>query len=297
MFVAFEGIDGSGKTTISNLVAEQLTGRGLSVAHMRSKGRFASSVSEAIRTLARDSTHVELVPETEFLLYLAREVQLIHERLRPALASPRRGHHRSLPCHGGGARPQRPASARGVGARHRAHRDRGRATGSGGAGRRRSVARARAAQGGQGAQQRDQAAVAQGPGRRRTAAPPAPRLPRSGEPCTRALGGDRQRRGSRTFGRARHGADRHCAARRDAGRRSPSFAAAKPAARARARRGASTRRNRRCRSCWRGSTAGAGRSRTWRRTCSPDCGAGRSTNAGASSAELHPRSCWPVCPG
>jgi dTMP kinase len=86
MFVAFEGIDGSGKTTISNLVAERLSSRGLSVAHMRSKGRFASSVSEAIRALARDSTHLDLVPEAEFLLYLAREVQLIHERLRPALA-------------------------------------------------------------------------------------------------------------------------------------------------------------------------------------------------------------------
>lgn len=86
MFVAFEGIDGSGKTTISNLVVERLRGRGLKVAHLRSQGRFASTVSEAIRTLARDSTHVDLVPEAEFLLYLAREVQLIQERLRPALA-------------------------------------------------------------------------------------------------------------------------------------------------------------------------------------------------------------------
>ena len=86
MFVVFEGIDGSGKTTVSNLVAEKLAASGLRVKHLRADGKFASSVTEAIRDLGRDAKNIELVPEAEFLLYVAREVQLIEEALRPALA-------------------------------------------------------------------------------------------------------------------------------------------------------------------------------------------------------------------
>ncbi len=85
MFVVFEGIDGSGKTTISNLVVEQLRARGLSVKHLRAEGKFVSTVSESIRSLARDSRNLELVPQAEFLLYVARDVQLIEEALRDAL--------------------------------------------------------------------------------------------------------------------------------------------------------------------------------------------------------------------
>ena len=87
MFVVFEGIDGSGKTTISNQVAERLRARGLSITHLRAEGKFASAVSEAIRDLGRDSRNLDLVPQAEFLLYVARDVQLIEEVMRPALGS------------------------------------------------------------------------------------------------------------------------------------------------------------------------------------------------------------------
>lgn len=87
MFVAFEGIDGSGKTTISNLVVERLRANGHTVKHLRADGIFASEVSESIRSLARDSKHLELDPRAEFLLYVARDVQLIEEYLRQALVS------------------------------------------------------------------------------------------------------------------------------------------------------------------------------------------------------------------
>jgi dTMP kinase len=87
MFVVFEGIDGSGKTTVSNLVAERLSGGGLKVKHLRADGKFVSSVTEAIRDLGRDARNLELVPEAEFFLYVARDVQLIEEALRPALAA------------------------------------------------------------------------------------------------------------------------------------------------------------------------------------------------------------------
>jgi dTMP kinase len=85
MFIAFEGIDGSGKTTVSNLVVQRLQATGLTVKHLRAEGKFVSSVSEAIRSLARDSKNLDLDPRAEFLLYVARDVQLIEEALRPAL--------------------------------------------------------------------------------------------------------------------------------------------------------------------------------------------------------------------
>ena len=85
MFVVFEGIDGSGKTTVSNMVAERLRGKGLSIKHLRAEGKFVSVVSEAIRELGRDARNIELVPQAEFLLYVARDVQLIEQALRPAL--------------------------------------------------------------------------------------------------------------------------------------------------------------------------------------------------------------------
>ncbi len=87
MFVVFEGIDGSGKTTISNLVVRRLNERGVETCHLRQDGKFASSVTEAVRTLARDSRNLALVPGAVLLLYAAREVQLTEEVLRPALAA------------------------------------------------------------------------------------------------------------------------------------------------------------------------------------------------------------------
>ncbi len=86
MFVVFEGIDGSGKTTISNRVAAELAKEGLSVKHLRADGRFVSAVSEGIREFGRNAQNLDLAWPAEFLLYVARDVQLIHEALRPALA-------------------------------------------------------------------------------------------------------------------------------------------------------------------------------------------------------------------
>ncbi len=86
MFVVFEGIDGSGKTTISNRVAAELSAEGLSVKHLRAEGKFASQVSEGIREFGRNAQNLDLAWQAEFLLYVARDVQLIHENLRPALA-------------------------------------------------------------------------------------------------------------------------------------------------------------------------------------------------------------------
>ena len=87
MFVVFEGIDGSGKTTISNRVAAALAADGLAVKHLRAEGKFVSLVAEGIREFGRNAQNLDLAWQAEFLLYVARDVQLIHEALKPALES------------------------------------------------------------------------------------------------------------------------------------------------------------------------------------------------------------------
>ncbi|XXF74882.1 dTMP kinase [Myxococcaceae bacterium GXIMD 01537] len=86
MLIVFEGIDGSGKTTLSNRVAEVLRQGGLRVRHVREGGQLASPVSESLRRFTRDPANLALVPMTELLLYAAREAQLLEEVTRPALA-------------------------------------------------------------------------------------------------------------------------------------------------------------------------------------------------------------------
>jgi dTMP kinase len=86
MLIVFEGIDGSGKTTLSNRVAQELRQAGLRVRHVREGGTLASPVSEGLRRFTRDPAHLALTPTAELLLYAAREAQLLEEVTRPALA-------------------------------------------------------------------------------------------------------------------------------------------------------------------------------------------------------------------
>ncbi|RMH44238.1 MAG: dTMP kinase, partial [Deltaproteobacteria bacterium] len=87
MFIVFEGIDGSGKTTISNRVAKLLRRRGRAVAHVREGGEFAQPLVSRLREFGKDRRNFELEPVAELLLYAAREAQLIADAVRPALAS------------------------------------------------------------------------------------------------------------------------------------------------------------------------------------------------------------------
>jgi len=86
LFVAFEGIDGSGKTTVSAVVAGLLRDRGLEVHHLREDGVLASPLSQWIRDLGRDVRNLDMAPVTELLLLAARDAQLGAEKARPALA-------------------------------------------------------------------------------------------------------------------------------------------------------------------------------------------------------------------
>ncbi|MFL5355211.1 dTMP kinase [Archangium sp.] len=86
MFIDFEGIDGSGKTTLSNLLAQRLRRLGYRVAHAREGGELRSPIARRIRELTRDSTLLEMSPRTEFFLNLARDAQQLEEVIAPALA-------------------------------------------------------------------------------------------------------------------------------------------------------------------------------------------------------------------
>jgi len=86
MFIDFEGIDGSGKTTLSNALAERLEERGLEVTHARARGELRSAVARRVRPLTRDPQLFEMSARAEFFLNLARETQQIDEVVRPALA-------------------------------------------------------------------------------------------------------------------------------------------------------------------------------------------------------------------
>lgn len=86
MFIDFEGIDGSGKTTLSNLLAGRLKKLGYRVAHAREGGELRSSTARRVRELTRDARLLEMSARAEFFLNLARDAQQLEEVVAPALS-------------------------------------------------------------------------------------------------------------------------------------------------------------------------------------------------------------------
>jgi dTMP kinase len=82
MFVTFEGLDGSGKTTQAALLAATLTGEGVDVVTTREPG--GTPLGEAIRDLVLHGDHV--APWAEAALYAASRAQHVDQVIRPALA-------------------------------------------------------------------------------------------------------------------------------------------------------------------------------------------------------------------
>lgn len=82
-FVAFEGPDGCGKSTISNLVYEKLIEEGYPVIKSREPG--GTPISEKIRNIILDNDNVAMHPRTEALLYAAGRAQHVEEKIKPAL--------------------------------------------------------------------------------------------------------------------------------------------------------------------------------------------------------------------
>lgn len=82
MFVSFEGIDGSGKTTQARLLAEALRSRSHVVVEVREPG--GTRLGEQIRSLVLDSS-ATIDQRAELLLFSAARAQLVADVIRPAL--------------------------------------------------------------------------------------------------------------------------------------------------------------------------------------------------------------------
>jgi dTMP kinase len=83
IFITFEGMDGSGKTTQMRRLAERLRGMGRTVRETVEPG--GPPISMKIRRILLDSANQELSPMTELLLYFASRAQNVDEWIIPAL--------------------------------------------------------------------------------------------------------------------------------------------------------------------------------------------------------------------
>ena len=83
MFISFEGIDCSGKSTQIDFLARSLEESGHEVLIVREPG--GTPISERIRELLLDLRHREMDRHTELLLFSASRSQLVTERILPSL--------------------------------------------------------------------------------------------------------------------------------------------------------------------------------------------------------------------
>ena len=81
-YLALEGGEGAGKTTVSKLVAQALTDRGEQVVNVREPG--STDLGNEIRRLLLHGAAI--TPWAEALLYAAQRAQLVAEVVEPALA-------------------------------------------------------------------------------------------------------------------------------------------------------------------------------------------------------------------
>jgi len=80
-YIALEGGDGSGKTTLSSALAARLRADGNEVVEVREPG--GTPLGERVRELLLDSDHVD--PWAEVFLFAAQRAQLVREVVAPAL--------------------------------------------------------------------------------------------------------------------------------------------------------------------------------------------------------------------
>lgn len=85
MFITFEGLDYSGKSTQVRRVAERLSRDGRSVLVVREPG--GTALGEKIRPLLLDKTSKGMTDASEMLLFSASRAQLVAEVIKPALES------------------------------------------------------------------------------------------------------------------------------------------------------------------------------------------------------------------
>ena len=85
MFISFEGIEGSGKTTQIQGVHDYLCQKGHDVVLTREPG--GSTIGQQIRAILLNSKNKDLNPLAELLLYMADRAQHLDEIVKPGLSS------------------------------------------------------------------------------------------------------------------------------------------------------------------------------------------------------------------
>jgi dTMP kinase len=83
LFITFEGMDGSGKTTQMHRLAARLRAMGRTVLETSEPG--GPPIATQIRRILLDSANAALSPMTELLLYFASRAQNVDEWILPAL--------------------------------------------------------------------------------------------------------------------------------------------------------------------------------------------------------------------
>jgi dTMP kinase len=83
IFITFEGMDGSGKTTQMHRLAGRLRGLGRTVVETVEPG--GPPISMKIRRILLDAANQELSPSAELLLYFASRAQNVDQWILPAL--------------------------------------------------------------------------------------------------------------------------------------------------------------------------------------------------------------------
>ena len=84
-FITFEGIEGSGKSTVAGAVLERFLQAGLECISTREPG--GTGISEKIREMLLDPANTSITARAELLLYVASRAQLVSEVIGPALKS------------------------------------------------------------------------------------------------------------------------------------------------------------------------------------------------------------------
>lgn len=83
LFITFEGVEGSGKTTQIRRLERHLTRKGITCKVTREPG--GTPISEKIRKILLNPDHQEMVPLSELLLYEASRAQHVKEVIMPLL--------------------------------------------------------------------------------------------------------------------------------------------------------------------------------------------------------------------
>ena len=79
--ISFEGVDGSGKTTLAQELFDKCIEKRIKVAYFRDPG--STPIGEAIRKIVKDAS-ISRDPEVELMLYSAARLQMIKTDIVPA---------------------------------------------------------------------------------------------------------------------------------------------------------------------------------------------------------------------